>query len=183
MDLSGSARTPRFPCVSAIFECHTISRVYPSNKTVWGAHFARTYLWELERAWHHRIITIPAELWGLITHILVYLWGLLLAGGMTEKKPQACVTYLSSLAWIFPTISGMHFLAFTFLAIIFWSKKCAITEIEGLMSSGSVTNVTGTLFRMRNTFCWTVRMNILLAFAHSTASWSSHLNMKIAQLN
>jgi len=32
-----------------------------------------------------------------------------------------------------------------------------------------------------NTFCWTVRMNILLAFAHSTASWSSHLNM-IAQL-
>jgi len=28
MDLSGSTRTPRFPCVSAIFECHTISRVY-----------------------------------------------------------------------------------------------------------------------------------------------------------
>jgi hypothetical protein len=45
------------------------------------------------------------------------------------------------------------------------------------MSSGSVTNVTGTLFRMRNTICWTVRMNILLASAHSTASWSSHLNM------
>jgi len=42
-------------------------------------------------------------------------------------------------------------------------------------------NVTGTLFRMRNTFCWTVRMNILLAFAHSTASWSSHLSMRIAQ--
>jgi len=39
-----------------------------------------------------------------------------------------------------------------------------------------------TLFKMRNTFCWTVRMNILLASAHSTASWSSHLNMKIAQL-
>jgi hypothetical protein len=35
---------------------------------------------------------------------------------------------------------------------------------------------------MRSTFCWTVRMNSLLAFAHSTASWSSHLNMKIAQL-
>ena len=30
--------------------------------------------------WHHMIITIPAELWGHITHILVYLWGLLLAG-------------------------------------------------------------------------------------------------------
>jgi hypothetical protein len=36
--------------------------------------------------WHHMIITIPAELWGLITHILVYLWGLLLAGGMTKKN-------------------------------------------------------------------------------------------------
>ena len=49
------------------------------------------------------------------------------------------------------------------------------------MSSGAVTaNVTGTLFRMRNTFCWTVRMNFLLAFAHSTASWSSHLNLKIS---
>jgi len=48
------------------------------------------------------------------------------------------------------------------------------------MSSGSVTNVTGNLFRMRNTFCWTVRMNILLDFAHSTASWFSHLSMKIA---
>jgi hypothetical protein len=36
--------------------------------------------------WHHMIIIIPAELWWLITHILVYLWGLLLAasGGMTE---------------------------------------------------------------------------------------------------
>ena len=48
--------------------------------------------------------------------------------------------------------------------------------------AGSVTNMTGTLFRMRNTFCWAVRMHILLAFAHSTASWSSHLSMRIAQL-
>ena len=37
------------------------------------------------------------------------------------------------------------------------------------------TNVTGILFRMNNTFYWTVRMNILLAFTHSTASWSYHL--------
>jgi hypothetical protein len=37
--------------------------------------------------WHHMIITIPAKLWGLIfTRILVCLWGLLLAGGMTEKQ-------------------------------------------------------------------------------------------------
>ena len=42
------ARTPRIPCISAIFGCHTISRVYPS-KTV-RAHFARTYHRELERA-------------------------------------------------------------------------------------------------------------------------------------
>jgi hypothetical protein len=48
LDLSGSARNPRFPCISAIFECHTISRIYPS-KTV-RAYFARTYHRELERA-------------------------------------------------------------------------------------------------------------------------------------
>jgi len=45
------------------------------------------------------------------------------------------------------------------------------------MSSGSVINLTaGILFRMRNTSCWTVRMNILSAFALST-SLSSHLSM------
>ena len=73
--------------------------------------------------------------------------------------------------------SAVHFLAFAFLAITVWSKECVITGIEGLMSSGSVT---GTLFRMRNTICWTARMNILSAFARSTASLSSQLNMKIA---
>jgi len=41
--------------------------------------------------------------------------------------------------------------------------------------------MTGTLFRTRNAFCWIVRMNILSAFAHSTASWSSHLNMRMAR--
>ena len=49
LDVSGSARTPRFPCASAISECHTISRIYPS-KTVW-AHIARTHHRELGRAW------------------------------------------------------------------------------------------------------------------------------------
>jgi hypothetical protein len=49
LDISGSARTPRFPCVPEIFECHTISRVYQS-KTV-RAPSARTYHRELERAW------------------------------------------------------------------------------------------------------------------------------------
>jgi len=96
----------------------------------------------------------------------VYLWGLLLAGGMTEEEITS-LCYISIFAWIFPTFSAVHFLAFAFLALTFWSKECDITEIEGPTSSEFVTNVTGTLFRMRNTFCWTVRMNILLAFAHS----------------
>ena len=34
----------------------------------------------------------------------------------------------------------MHFLAFAYLATTFWSKSCVITGIEGLTSSGSVTN-------------------------------------------
>jgi len=64
----------------------------------------------------------------------------------------------------------------------FWSKECVMTGIEGLMSSGSVTDVTGTLFRTRNTFCWTaVRMNIWSDFAHSN-SLSSHLSLRMAQL-
>ena len=43
----------------------------------------------------------------------------------------------------------------------FWSKECVQTGTEGLRSSGSATpNVTGKLFRMRNTLCW-CRMNIL----------------------
>ena len=45
----------------------------------------------------------------------------------------------------------MHFLAFAFLAITFWFKECVITGIEGLMSSGSLINVTGThTFRMKS---------------------------------
>jgi len=92
----------------------------------------------------------------------MYLWELLMAGGMTEKD-FISLCCLSTCAWIFPTISAVHFLAFAFLvAITFRSKECVMTGIKGLMSSGSVKNVTGTLFRMRNTYCR-----------------SSHLNMKI----
>ena len=50
------------------------------------------------------------------------------------------------------------------------AAECVFTKIEGIMSSGSVKNVTDTLFRMRNTLCWTIRMKTLSAFAHSTAS-------------
>jgi hypothetical protein len=79
-------------------------------------------------------LTIPAELRGFTTHILVYFWGLLLAGEMTDKKVTS-LCCLSTFAWIFPTISAVHFLAFAFLAITFWSKECVITGIEGLLIS------------------------------------------------
>ena len=82
--------------------------------------------------------------------------GLLLDGGMTEEEIKS-LCCLSTFAWTFPATSAEHFLGFAFLATNFWSKECVMTGIEGLMSSGSVTDVTGTLFRMRNTFCWTVR--------------------------
>jgi hypothetical protein len=61
------------------------------------AHFAQTYHWGLERAWQLNTTwdsPIPAELWGLITHILVCLWGLLLAGGMIEKEITSSLCYL-----------------------------------------------------------------------------------------
>ena len=41
---------------------------------------------EILTFWHHMKLTIPAELWGHISHISVYLWGILLDGGMTEKE-------------------------------------------------------------------------------------------------
>ena len=47
---------------------------------------------------HHMRLTKPAELWGLITHILVYLRGLLLAAGWQKKKSQA--PYVASLPWL-----------------------------------------------------------------------------------
>ena len=47
-------------------------------------------------------------------HNVVYLWRLLLAGGMTEKKSQACVTYLPSLGYF------QHSQPCTFLPSPFW---------------------------------------------------------------
>jgi len=92
-----------------------------------------------------------------------------LAGRMTEKEITS-LYYLSTFAWIFPTISAVHFLAFTFLTITFWSKECVITGVEALMTSGSVTNVTGTLFRMRKTISWTVRMNIFVGMLNNVTN-------------
>jgi len=132
--------------------------------------------------WHHMRLTISTELCGLTTHILVYLWGLLLVSGMTEKEITS-LCYLSIFAWIFPTILAVHFLAFAFLAITFWSKECVITGIKGFMSSWthdlwqcdwhSVQDEEHVLLDCPHN---------LLAFAHSTTSWSSHLNIKKVQV-
>jgi hypothetical protein len=63
-------------------------------------------------------LTIPAELLGHITHILVYLWEILLDGGMTEEEIKI-LCCLSTFAWTFPATSAEHFLAFAFLATTF----------------------------------------------------------------
>jgi len=120
---------------------------------IWG--------WRELDDWHHMRLTIPAELWGLITHIFGVPLGIVPGWWDDRKRNHKFVLPLHTFTCAFPTISAVHFLAFAYLAIIFWSKKCVMTGIEGLMSSGYVTNVTGTLFRMTDTSCWTVRMNII----------------------
>jgi len=182
MDLSGSARTPKFPFASAIFGCYSIARVYKSETVSSLCANISLGAGESLTIEHHMRLTHTSRIMRTYhTHFGVPLG--IAPGWWDDRKrnhqqPVLPITF----AWIFPTISAVHFLAFAFLAITFWSIECVITGIEGLVGSGSVTNVTGILFRMRNTFCWTVRMYILLASTHSTASWSSHLNMKIAQL-
>jgi len=107
MDLSGSAVAWRIPCVSATFGCHSISQVHHQSETIL-AHSTRTYHWGLERAWQFGTTwDLPAGLWGCTTHSLVYLWGLLLAGGMTEKEITS-LCCLSTFVWIFPTISAVQ---------------------------------------------------------------------------
>ena len=88
---------------------------------------------------------------------------------------------LFTFAWIFPTISAVHFLAFAFLAITFWSKEYFIT-IEALISSRSVTNVASKLFRMRKTLCWTKAINCTSsgAFADDLIClFSSYQNLRL----
>jgi len=120
MDLPSSACAPRFTYISTVFGCHTTSSDFQS-RTVW-THSTWTYHWGLERSWHFDTTwssrTIPAELWGHITHISVYLWGILLDGGMTEIEIKS-LCCLSTFAWTFPATSAEHFLAFAFLATTF----------------------------------------------------------------
>ena len=74
--------------------------------------------------------------------------------------------------------SNLSHTLFAFLATIVWSKDCAITGTEGLMSSGPLTNVAGTLFRMRTYFAgWSCPHKNLASSALST-SLPSHLSEK-----
>jgi len=183
MDLPGSACAPRFTYILTAFGCHTISSDYQSSRTVW-THSTWTYHGGLERSWHFDTTWSSPfqQIYEDISHTFwctfgEYSWMV----GWRKKNLQACVASLPSLGHSQQPQQRTLFLAFAFLATTFWSKECVMTGIEGLWSSGSVTDVTGTLFRMRNTFCWTVRMNIWSDFAHNN-SLSSHLNLRMAQL-
>jgi hypothetical protein len=89
--------------------------------------------------------------------------------GCQKLKSQSFFCCLSTFTLIFPAaISAAH----SCLSCHSCRFKSASQQkqIEGLLSSGAVTNVTGTLlFEMRNTFCWTVCIQILPAFAHSVS--------------
>ena len=76
--------------------------------------------------WHHMKLIIPAELWGHITHISVYLRGILLDGGMTEKEIKS-LCCLFTFAWTFPATSAANFLAFS-------SNLCLVSKCQDLSS-------------------------------------------------
>jgi len=50
-----------------------------------------------------------------------------------------------------------HTLVDNVLSLILWSRECVMTGVEGLMSSGSVTDVTIQDEENIFFFCWTVR--------------------------
>jgi len=151
MDLSGSVWTPIFLCVLAIMDAIQF------RESINLKQFKLTLCEYIIGGWrepdnlNHIILTIPVELCGLITHFGVPLG---IAPGWwddSKRSHEPCCLFTS--AWMFPTISVVRNLAFTFLVITFSFKECVITGIKGLMSSGCVTNVTGTLFKMRSKFC------------------------------
>jgi hypothetical protein len=76
---------------------------------------------------------VKAVLWAFLQAALIQ------ARRLDVTVYKTCLCYLSTFAWISPTFSAVHFFAFAFLATTFWSKEGVITGIEGLMSSGSVT--------------------------------------------
>ena len=76
---------------------------------------------------------VKAVLWAFLQAALIQ------ARRLDVTVYKTCLCYLSTFAWISPTFSAVHFFAFAFLATTFWSKEGVIKGIEGLMSSGSVT--------------------------------------------
>ena len=185
MDLPGSARTPRFPCISASFNAIR-SREYIHLRKQFELTLRERVIesWrELDNLtphdYHHssRIMRTCHTHFGVPLGISPDWWD----NRKRYHKPVLPIYLRLNISNIFSRalsclcLSGHNFL----VQRIRHNRNRRPYE---LMSSGSLTNVTGTLFRMRSTFCWTVHMNILLAFAHSTASWSFHLSMRIAQL-
>ena len=183
MELSGSARTPRFPYISTIFECHTISRIYPS-KIVW-AHCARAYHRELGRAWHltpHDNHHSGRNMRTCHTHFGEPL-GIAL-GWWDDRKSNhkpVVLPYLPSLGYFQPSqpcalsclrLSGHNFLV----------QKMRHNRNRRPYELRICDKCDWHSVQDEEHILLTVRMNTLLTFAHSTTSCSSHLNMKIAQI-
>ena len=109
---------------------------------------------EILTFWHHMKLTIPTELWGHITHIS---FGVPLGNTSgwwddrirNQKPVLPLYLRLDIPSNLSRALSRLRFSGHNFLVQIMRHEG-----IEGLMSSGSVTDVTSTLFRMRNTFCW-----------------------------
>ena len=180
MDLPGSTRAPRFTYISTAFGCHTISSDYQS-RTVWTL----TLREHIIGGWRDLDILTPHEahhssriMRTYHTHVGLPLGNT--SGWWDDRKRNQKPVLPLYLCLDIPATSAEHFLAFAFLAITFRSKECVITGIEGLMSSGHVQMWLAHCLDEEHILL-DFRMNILLAIAHSTASWSSHLNMKIAQ--
>ena len=142
--------------ISAFLGCHTILWVYLSGTD--QAHSARTYHWRLERTWH---FDTPwdspfQQIYEDLSHILFGVPLGIVPGWWDDRErnhKRMLPLYLRL------DISDNHSRAISCLCLSghnFWSKERVIIGIERLMSSGYVTIVTGTLFRMRNTICWTV---------------------------
>ena len=118
---------------------------------------------------HPMRLTIPAGLWRLITHIVWCTSGdCSWLVGWQRKKSQAYVASLSSLRYFWQS-QPCNFLPFQPLLV----QRIRHNRNRRPYELRICAIVTDTLFRMRNTICWTVRMDVLSAFAHSTASLSS----------
>jgi len=111
------------PCISAIFGCHTILRVYQSETVLW-AHSARTYHRELERAWRFDTTwDSPFQQdYDYLSHTFWCTSGDCSSWlvGWQKKKSQACVPLYLCLD--ISNNLGRALSCLRLLAITFWSK-------------------------------------------------------------